>query len=254
VDRAIRASASPTAGRASALRFGNVAFLPDLVALASQLGFEQREIYTNGLALGDKLLDALAPSRPSFALSFYAHDPDVHDAITRTPGSQVRTLATIDRLVARRMHVRASIIVMKENADAVAATIALLETHGVSSIGVSASHAAGRGTFFEADVARYDRTATHTGEHVAGGAREGRLCVASDGRVYPCIFNRTTPLGDVRARGLRAIALDPRPRRALLPRAGDGTDATVLQCRSCRLTARALLMVADGGCGATEGA
>jgi MoaA/NifB/PqqE/SkfB family radical SAM enzyme len=227
-------------------------FLPELVAFASQLGFEQREIYTNGLALGDRLLDALASSGPSFALSLYAHDPEVHDAVTRTPGSQVRTLAAIDRLVARGLPVRVSIIVMKENADAIDATIALLAAHGVASIGVSASHAAGRGTFFEADLSRYGRTAAHG--HAPGAAREGRLCVASDGRVHPCIFHRTTTLGDVRARGLRAIAQDPRPSRAPMPRAGDGADATVLECRSCRLTARALAMAARGVCGATEGA
>lgn len=227
------------------------AFLPDLVALAAQLGFEQREIYTNGLALGDKLLDALAPSRPSFALSFYAHDPGVHDAITRTPGSQARTLAAIDRLVARRMPVRVSIVVMNENAGAVDATMALLEAHGVASIGVSASHRAGRGTFFRGDVARHDRAVSHTGERLGG---EGRLCVASDGRVYPCIFNRTTPLGDVHVRGLRAIAEDPRPPRSLLPRADAAADATVLQCGSCRLTARALAMAAGGARDGSEGA
>ena len=35
-------------------------------------------------------------------VSIYSVDPDVHDAVTKIPGSLARSLAAIERLLARR--------------------------------------------------------------------------------------------------------------------------------------------------------
>lgn len=214
-------------------------FLPSLVVRAKELGIAFREVYTNGLALSDAKLDSLAEGEPAFAFSFYSHRADVHDAITRTKGSQARTTAAILRTLGRGFPVRVSVIVMEENAGDLAATIEHLRGLGVETVHATSTYAVGRGARFnDPDGAAF--AALAPGAH--GGAWDstalGKLCVASNASVYPCIFNRNMPLGDLRQSRLREIAAAPAlapPRRSLID-----TDKQSLQCFECRLTARAL--------------
>jgi len=220
-------------------------FLPDAVARASAVGIKHREIYTNGLALSESLLAALAPSRPSFAFSFYSMDPEVHDRITRTPGSHRRTLAAIDRVVARGLTCRAAIVVMEDNADRVEELVEFLRARGVGSVSWSRTFAVGRGT----DVATAGtgsaaesvsvRTA-EAGGHSAPGKRAGmgKLCVTYTGDLVPCIFQRQSVLGNVRNGTLVEILERAVAARRALPIADDSRKR--LQCASCRLTDMAL--------------
>lgn len=222
-------------------------FLPALVDRATASAIESVEIYTNGLLLSDRLLTRLAPAQPSFAFSFYSSDPDVHDAITRTPGSQRRTLAAIRRAVGARLAVRASVVVMEGNAHTVDETVAVLRESGVGFVGVSTSFQVGRGEHFPGEV-----TVGSTDGHrrTASGARvsvSGKLCVTYDGNVVPCIFNRDAVLGNVAQRRLTDIVRDPAPRgrRFLSNEQALQACRTSLQCSSCRLTSVALY--AQGG-------
>lgn len=230
-------------------------FLPEAVARAAELGIRHREIYTNGLALHDSLLEQLAPSRPSFAFSFYSIDPEVHDRITRTPGSQRRTLAAIDRVVARGLGCRAAVVVMEENADRVEELVAFLRGRGVGSVSWSKTFAVGRGTEV-ATAGAGGRTAdvvvttAEAGGHSAPGARAGmgKLCVTYTGDLVPCIFQRQSVLGNVRS-GLRLteiLAGAGNGGRRGLPTVPAEDAQRRLQCSSCRLTDMALGWLATG--------
>jgi MoaA/NifB/PqqE/SkfB family radical SAM enzyme len=231
-------------------------FLPEAVALATERGIAYREIYTNGLALGERLLDALAPSRPSFAFSFYSLDPEVHDRITRTPGSQRRTLAAIDRVVSRGLTARAAVVVMEENAEGVDELVAFLRGRGLAQVSWSRTFAVGRGVEMAGGVGPMASNgwvrgdAPHTpesgGHRAAAGAGEsqlaGKLCVTYTGDVVPCIFQRQSVLGNVK--GGRSLADILGAERqggsagARLPVAAEARQR--LQCSSCRLTDMAL--------------
>jgi MoaA/NifB/PqqE/SkfB family radical SAM enzyme len=213
-------------------------FLPDLVARARPL--EYREIYTNGLMLDDELLDRLAPHAPSFAFSYYSHDPAVHDAITRTPGSHRRTRTAIARAVARGLDVRAGIIVLSENVRDVDAAYADLESIGVALINVGATRNVGRGSAFawkpRAELA--DQGAGHR----SGPRSEGKLAVTYDGNVVPCIFNRGRVLGTVgEGRRLRDVIEE------LATGPGDAAGPESLSCGSCQVTDRALALLGGSG-------
>jgi MoaA/NifB/PqqE/SkfB family radical SAM enzyme len=216
-------------------------FLPDLVERLAGLRVPEVEIYTNGLALDDALLDRLAPLRPALAFSFYSLESEVHDAITRTPGSQRRTLGAIERALRRGLPVRAAVVAMAENQATTAATLRFLETLGVESAGVSPSFAVGRGQRHEVSLESLP-PAGHAGSD-ASPRSEGKLCVTYEGRVVPCVFNRSEVLGDVRRRRLSEIVRSPDlPARALrLPLALREDE---LQCASCRLTSAAMAEVA----------
>lgn len=219
-------------------------FLPEAVAHARACGISQIEIYTNGLALGDALLDRLAPHAPSFAFSMYSLDPDEHDRMTRTPGSQRRTLAAIDRVVARKLPLRVSIIMIEQRGD-LQALIDHLHARGVASVAWTRTFSVGRGVEHAEASRALDITVetsdggAHRGDHPASDsaepARHGKLCVTYAGDVVPCIFQRQARLGNVRDGRLIDLlsTSDPAPRRGL-PIAEEARQR--LQCASCRLT------------------
>lgn len=229
---------------------GDPLLCPDLVghvALAHSLGFSVIEIYTNGLALTDALLDRLAPFEPRFAFSFYSVDPEVHDAITQTRGSHGKTSAAISRVIRRGLRARIGIILMEENAPQIAETAAYVEGLGVQQYGVSAARGVGRGRVFDGDFpipprVGYAEHAASTGDR----RRRGKLCIASSGTVHPCIFNRSVTLGDVHQRRLRDIVDDPSlPRRARRLSLTGEDDRDRLACEGCRASAAALRTYCD---------
>lgn len=231
-------------------------FLPEAVQHARRRGIPHIELFTNGLALTESLLAELAPSEPMFAFSFYSLDADVHDRMTRTPGSHGRTLAAIDRVVARGLAVRAAVIVIDQDTD-LEPIIEFLRGRGVQEISWTRTYSVGRGQ----DVAEMSRGTTvlhneagapvpvggHRGASSAGHvARNGKLCITYSGDVVPCIFQRQVVLGNVRSgatlhemmMGHGAAA----PRRGL-PKLAD--IAQRLQCSSCRLTETVLAHIGE---------
>jgi MoaA/NifB/PqqE/SkfB family radical SAM enzyme len=196
---------------------GGDPLISPLCALAAEraraLGYPQIEVYTNGLALGERLLEQLAAQQVAFAFSFYSADPAVHDAITRTPGSQRRTLSAIERVLAAGSPTRVSIIAMDQNHEQLDATRALVRGLGVAedAIHVDVQRSVGRGL-----MTITPKTSGITG--AIGGHRqeaewpfEGRAAVSYDGTVFPCIFSRAFPLGSVHQRRLLEILNDPLP-------------------------------------------
>ncbi|HSI03823.1 MAG TPA: radical SAM protein [Myxococcota bacterium] len=221
-------------------------FLPELVDAADPS--LTVEIYTNGLALKDELLAKLSRRRPAFAFSFYSHDAAHHDAITRTPGSQARTRAAIARALAAGHAVRVSIIVMRENADDVAATIAMLEAMGVTDVSVAGTHAAGRGDYWDGKVERASSAHLPRPPDNDSDRPRGRLCVTAAGEVTPCIFNRKDVLG--RVPGARLVDIVAAPDLDALPTRDDVImlDALKrsLQCTECQAAAFMLRIGGNG--------
>ncbi len=222
-------------------------FLTDALCHARAVGIEHVEIYTNGLALTDELLADLAPARPAFAFSIYSADPDAHDRITRTPGSHRRTLSAIDRVVARELPVRAAIIVVDHATD-VAALIELLNARGVAEISVSRTFSVGRGVehaVSSQELALAARPSEGGGHRATNARSDGKLCVMYTGDVVPCIFQRTSVLGNVRDGSLLEILMAPRmPREPRgLPLAEEATRR--LQCTSCRVTEVGLALLRE---------
>jgi len=166
------------------------------VARARALGIPQIELYTNGLALTDALLAVLRPSAPHFAFSLYAASPDVHDAITRVPGSHARTLRAIRACLAEGLSVRVGATLLAHTLSEREPLRELLIATGVapSQIGFVTSHEVGRGSFVEGH--------NDAGQHAAGALGAGKAAVLADGSVVPCIFARSSVLGNVHREAL----------------------------------------------------
>jgi MoaA/NifB/PqqE/SkfB family radical SAM enzyme len=151
------------------------------------------EVYTNATRLNDEIVGCLKANGARLAASFYAAAPAVHDAVTMRPGSWQRTVAGIERALAADLPVRIGIIETAENRAHVDEAIAFLRRLGVRDVGVDAERGIGRGRGEAAGTA-----ASESLSQLCGQCGKARLCVTATGAVYPCVFARKTPLGDVR--------------------------------------------------------
>ena len=180
------------------------------VELAREIGIPQVEIYTNGLALRGRTYERLRELAPWFAFSFYSHDAEVHDAITRTPGSHARTARAIRRAVEDGLRVRVGVISMEQNKHDATRTYEYLLKLGVADAAIRFDRmrdvGRGRSTSPELD-AQPTRARTQSGgvEKESSGNFGGTAAVSYDGTVYPCIFSRHLPLGSVQEARLQAI-------------------------------------------------
>lgn len=223
---------------------------------AARLGIADVEVYTNGLALAGRTYDRLAALGVRFAFSFYSHDPATHDAITRTPGSQRRTLAAIRRAAQDGLTVRASVIVMDQNRDHLPDAIAALRAAGVPehAIGADVQRTVGRGLMtIRPKDAQLDQLLPNAGaghRDQAGGSSDdapgpsGRAAVSYDGTIYPCIFSRAFPLGRLPEQRLKDVLCDEMPLAVDLEAlAREYSDRQAQQaCWDCRLRATVLGM------------
>jgi MoaA/NifB/PqqE/SkfB family radical SAM enzyme len=168
-----------------------------LLDYAGRANMSLVEVYTNATRLTDEIVACLKDSGASVAASFYADEPEVHDAVTLRPGSWRRTVAGIERALAAGLPVRIGIIETRENKAHVPQAIAFLRRLGVREIGVDGERGVGRGRRQAPDTAGKDFS------QLCGRCGMARLCITASGAIHPCVFSRTTSLGEARD-GLQA--------------------------------------------------
>lgn len=167
---------------------------PDLarmIAYASELGYTFIEVFTNATNFSDRLLNICVEHDVRIATSFYTDVPEVHDSITKRPGSFHRTVAQMERVLAAGLIIRVGIIEMEENAGHVDRAKRFLETLGIEEIKVDFKRGVGRSA---TPVYSLDPMSQLCGE-----CWKGKLCVTSTGRVYPCVFSRFADVGSAKA-------------------------------------------------------
>jgi radical SAM protein with 4Fe4S-binding SPASM domain len=213
--------------------------LVEAVALARSKGVAGIEIYTNGLLLSDALIARLRPHAPRLSFSIYADTPEIHDAITHLPGSWHKTLSAMRRAQAAGLEIRAGVALMDENVDVAARMPGFLHRElGLTeeSIRFDTVKQTGRGR-------ESPRLQQHyaDGHMPAGASSQGKLCIAADGNVYPCIFARKTPLGNIRTTTLEAIVHQLGERKPAAPSAARWTFCrSSLSCLDCQMHVYAL--------------
>jgi MoaA/NifB/PqqE/SkfB family radical SAM enzyme len=79
------------------------------------------------------------------AVSVYADDPDIHDAVTRRIGSHRQTISNLQRMVAAGLDVRIGLIAMDVNKGRVDNTISFLRGLGIENVRIDVTRSFGRG-------------------------------------------------------------------------------------------------------------
>ncbi|TDK29826.1 radical SAM protein [Rhizobium deserti] len=155
------------------------------------------EIFTNATFLSEALLAACKRLNVRFATSFYSDKPQVHDAITTKPGSFEKTVNGITRIIAAGLNIRAEIILMKQNIGDLAAATSMLRSMGVSAIRANHQISVGR--------AVNEVPMPETSAGLCGRCGDGRIAIAPNGEIYPCIMSRGNSLGSIRSNSISEV-------------------------------------------------
>lgn len=158
--------------------------LPLLVEHALESGLEV-EVFSNLVHVSARMWDTFTRPGVRLACSWYGDDAKQHLLITKR-NTHARTKANIMTALAHGIPLRAGIIGMLDDQNVQAAT-AELEALGVAEIGVDHLRQVGRGV--------RDRDASMA--ELCGGCGDGVIAVGPDGAVWPCVFTRWMPVGNV---------------------------------------------------------
>lgn len=168
--------------------------LPQLIAQARALGYEHVEVYTNATHVPPALLGCFVEHSVSLAVSIYADDAAVHDAVTQRRGSHLRTIANLKKFVSAGLKLRVGVVAMDTNADHIEATLTFIRGLGVEHVSIDRARGIGRGA---------KSAHSETGlQALCGSCWKGSLCVAPDGVVSTCIMSKAWPVGTVLDSGL----------------------------------------------------
>lgn len=128
------------------------------------------------------------------ATSYYTDDPAQHKAITNKRGTYVRTKANISEALRRSIPLRVGVIDTCRG-QRVEQAVSELKALGVTNIGIDNLRQVGRGV----------RDGKPGVDQLCGGCARGKVAVASSGEIWPCVFARWMPLGNVRTASLGEI-------------------------------------------------
>ncbi|MGH3620220.1 MAG: radical SAM protein [Sciscionella sp.] len=167
--------------------------LPVLVHHALGRGLEV-EVFSNFTHVSPQLWELFAQPGVRLATSYYSDDAAQHAAITKGRGSHARTRANVSEALRRRIPLRVGLINVHDG-QRVEQARAELEALGVSEIGVDRVRQVGRGV----------RNQAPSLDQLCGNCGNGRLAVAPDGTVWPCVFSRWLPVGNARQSPLAEI-------------------------------------------------
>ncbi|OLF05388.1 radical SAM protein [Actinophytocola xinjiangensis] len=174
---------------------------PDLARLVNQAlghGIEV-EVYSNLVHVRSELWDVFTRPGVRLATSYYADDATQHEAITGRQGSHARTRNNIIEALRRSIPLRVGIVDIDDGQRVDEARDELVAL-GVHEIGYDRLRQVGRGI----------RTGTTGATQLCGNCASGVLAVSPDGTVWPCVFARWLPVGNVREQSLAEIVAGQR--------------------------------------------
>lgn len=183
--------------------------LSRLVAHAVERGLEV-EVFSNLVRVSDQLWEVFSQPKVRLATSYYADEAHQHEAITRRRGSYARTKANIVEALRRSIPLRVGLIDLSDEQRVEHARRELVEL-GVTEFGTDRLRQVGRGV----------RDRQPDVSELCGHCARGKIAVTTSGDVWPCVFARWLPIGNVRRQELGEILVGPAMGAA---RAQLGTD------------------------------
>ncbi len=169
---------------------------PDLVKLGRHaLSYGMKvEVFSNLVSVKPEHWRLFETRGVSLATSYYSSDPAEHARITKGANAHKLTTANIAEAVKRGIQLRAGIIGI-EGGQRTAQARQLLREIGVENIGYDDLRQVGRGV----------RDQEQSVEQLCGNCVTGVLAVSPSGEVWPCVFSRWLPVGNVRQQSLADV-------------------------------------------------
>lgn len=172
--------------------------LPDLVRHSRDQGLEV-EVFSNLVYVAPDLWEVFAQPGVRLATSYYSDTPREHEVITRRRGSYTRTKGNIVEAVRRSIPLRVGLIDVMAS-QRVEQARAELTSLGVTNIGIDRLRHVGRG----------GRDQRPDISQLCGRCARGKVAVSVNGDVWPCVFARWMPVGNVHESTLAEILTGPK--------------------------------------------
>jgi MoaA/NifB/PqqE/SkfB family radical SAM enzyme len=151
-------------------------------------------VLSNLVRVTPQLWDTFARPGVRLATSYYSDKPGEHAEVTGRRGSHDRTAANIAEAVRRSISLRVGVIDVMDGQRVNQAKQQLVGL-GVGEIGTDRLRQVGRGV----------RTQVPSVSQLCGNCARGNVAVSSTGEVWPCVFARWMPVGNVRTANLADI-------------------------------------------------
>lgn len=157
------------------------------------------EVYSNLIHVRPELWETFTRPGVRLATSYYADNATQHEAITKRRGSHARTRSNIIEALRRSIPLRVGIVDVHDDQRVDEARDELASL-GVREIGYDRLRQVSRGIRNQAaDVSQ-----------LCGHCASGVLAVSPEGAVWPCVFSRWLPVGNVREQPLAKIVAGDR--------------------------------------------
>lgn len=193
--------------------------LYELLRYARFKEFEFIEVFTNGTLLTEEMVRFFAKEGIAVALSIYSYRAEIHDIITRVPGSFQKTLNSLKLLIAYGVSTRCCVTALKQNEEDLDGTSNFLCQLGVLNSSPDLVKPIGRGRSMENWPLKYGFRSIQTQPSfsISREAYEknlqwnscwyGKAVITSEGDVLPCVFARDLVAGNVTKQSLKEIIL-----------------------------------------------
>lgn len=210
----------------------------ELVEQACKESFSVIEIFTNATLIDDEAVNFFRKHHLSIATTIYADNETVHDQITVNPGSFVKTMAAIRKILDAGIPLRIASIIMKPNEKEADGIMALCQQLGVEAAPPDVIRPTGRGADTELAPENYRKPPIkppfYTTEETffrapfCHNCLSGKLAVTANGDVYPCIFARGNPCGNILTAPLSEVL-----QGVALQTCWQTTKDKIEKCRDC---------------------
>lgn len=152
------------------------------------------EVFSNLLRIPRSLWDEFSRSGIRLATSYYSDDASQHNGITGLIGSHENTRNGIKEALLRGIPLRVGVIGVRRGQN-VGRAVRELKSLGVSNIGIDYLREVGRG----------QREQIQDMTQLCGQCASGVLAVGPDGAVWPCVFSRWLPVGNLARQSLKEV-------------------------------------------------
>ena len=157
------------------------------------------EVFSNLVKVSPKQWNLYSNKKVRLATSYYADNPVVHDRITKLIGSYEKTKNNIEECVNRNIPIRAGIIIVDDDQNESLARKEL-EDLGVKEINVDYLRQVGRG-----ENKSENQPANTKEAQLCGACGHNKIAISNDGSVWPCVFSRWLPVGNVLKENLETM-------------------------------------------------
>ncbi len=184
--------------------------LVSLIEYARESRFTFIEVFTNATLLTEKFISAFVTNDVHVAISFYGETPQTHELVTLSPGSHKKTLEGIKRVIDAGCDLRVAVVGMRQNESECEQTIAYLKKIGVKHVKFDVVRPSGRGASVDVISEKLLKSVLQSKPAFPPCTEDTflrrmrghncfltKICVSSNGAVYPCIMERRVSYGNV---------------------------------------------------------